>query len=57
MENADDGNVSVSFTCSEFDVLDYKMNAEFKDSEGSISVEDWIAKQIMVEMITLKNGH
>ena len=60
----DDGKVSVSFTRSEYDVLDRKMermfNAEFddiKDLEESMSIEDRIAKQIMVETTTLKDGH
>ena len=64
MGNADDGKVSVSFTRSEYDVLDRKMermfNAEFddiKDLEESMSIEDRIAKQIMVETTTLKDGH
>ena len=63
MGNADDGKVSVSFTRSKYDVLDHKIermfNAEFddiKDLEESISIEDRIEKQIMVETTTLKDA-
>ena len=64
MGNAYDGEVSVSFTRSEYDVLDRKMermfHAEFddiKDLEESMSTEDRIANQIMVETTTLNDGH
>ena len=64
MGNAHDENVSVSFTRSEYDVFDYKMermfNAEFddiKDQEEGMSVEDCVARKMMVETTTLKDGH
>ena len=63
MGNAHDENVSVSLTCSEYDVLDHKMermfNAEFddiKDQEESMSVEDRVARKMMVETTTLRTA-